>query len=340
MKRATVLTLILVSWVSLVSFFGVALLIAVVFPTHTTNNLLNPPTRDQLYQYALKIVNEDRRTHGVPPVLLGNDYSAQAHADDMLNTKYYSHWNTEGVKPYVTYTKLGGRGYVSENIDHRYVTCSWATCSTYFWDPFKVINQSEYRMMYNDSLSNWGHRDNIIDPDHTNVSFGVAYDTENIYFIEHFENNIINWQTMTLRGTQLHLVGQMPPGFTLGSISVYEDPDPRPLTGHELDNAVPYHHNPPHYDLGQAVGLILVQPTKGYYTECSPGKITWIFKIGEKICLDYTTYRNVSSTPGGIDIAVDVSKWMGPGLHTIYVFLKKPNGDYAVATSVTLEYLR
>ena len=31
-------------------------------------------------------------------------------------SKYFSHWNTDGVKPYVTYTQHDGRAYVKENI--------------------------------------------------------------------------------------------------------------------------------------------------------------------------------------------------------------------------------
>jgi hypothetical protein len=42
----------------------------------------------------------------------------------------------------------------------------------------------------------------------------------------------------------------------------------------------------------------------------------------------------------GVDISPDVSKWLGPGLHTIYFTLKKQNGEQAYTSSFTLEYLK
>jgi uncharacterized protein YkwD len=54
------------------------------------------PSNDELYSYALKIVNDDRKSHNVPPVVLSNITSAQNHANDMLHANYFSHWNTEG----------------------------------------------------------------------------------------------------------------------------------------------------------------------------------------------------------------------------------------------------
>jgi len=73
-------------------------------------------SNNQLVQFALEQVNDDREKHGVPPVNLGNNSAAQKHADDSLEFDYFSHWNSEGVKPYVTYTLFGGRGNVAENI--------------------------------------------------------------------------------------------------------------------------------------------------------------------------------------------------------------------------------
>jgi hypothetical protein len=59
---------------------------------------------------------------------------------------------------------------------------------------------------------------------------------------------------------------------------------------------------------------------------------------GEK-CVDYVTFTNISTTLKGIDISPNISKWSGPGLHTIYVSLKKQNGEQVYASSVTMEYL-
>ncbi len=294
-------------------------------------------TKEELYQYALGIINKDREDHGVPPVTLSNMSSAQNHANDMLNAGYFSHWNSDGVKPYVTYTKLGGRGDVDENISVTSTYCPSSDCIPYSFDPFKQINDSEYGMMYNDAGSNWGHRNNIIDPEHTDVSFGIAYSNEKFYFVEHFENNIIKWQTMKIEGNQLHLIGQIPVGYSLYQIEVFADPPPAPLTSKDLNGMLPY--NAGYYDQGEFVGVMLPRPTVGtHYPECSQGMAILDTTKGEK-CVDYVTFTNISTALKGIDISPNISKWMGPGLHTIYVSLKKQNGEQVYASSVTLEYL-
>jgi uncharacterized protein YkwD len=294
-------------------------------------------TKEELYQYALGIINKDRTDHGVSPITLSNMSSAQSHADDMLNAGYFSHWNSDGVKPYVTYTKLGGRDNVDENISITSTYCPSSDCVPYSFDPLRQINDSEYGMMYKDAGSNWGHRDNIIDPEHTSVSFGIAYNNEKFYFVEHFENNIIKWQTMKIEGNQLHLVGQIPAGYALYQIEVFSDPSPISLANKDLNEMPPY--NVGYYDQGEFVGVMLPRPAAGsHYPECSQGKAILDTTKGEK-CVDYVTFTNISTTLKGIDISPNISKWTGPGLHTIYVTLKKQNGEQVYASSVTLEYL-
>jgi uncharacterized protein YkwD len=296
-----------------------------------------PPTKDELYQYALELINKDRTDHGLSTLTLGSISSAQNHADEMLNVGYFSHWNVDGVKPYVTYTKLGGRGDVDENISVTSSYCPSTNCIPHSFDPFKQINDSEYGMMYNDAGSNWGHRDNILDPAHTDVSFGIAYNNEKFYFVEHFENNIINWQTIKLDGNQLHLVGKIPPGYSLYQIDIFADPPPTPLTSEELNGVAPY--NAGYYEQGEFVGVILPRPAVGtHYPECSQGKAILDTTKGEK-CVDYVTFTNISTVLKGFDISPNVSKWLGPGLHTIYFALKKQNGQQVYGSSVTLEYL-
>ena len=309
-----------------------------IFPTKTqTQTLKLSVTKEDLYQYALGIVNKDRTDHGLQPVALSQMSSAQNHADDMLSVGYFSHWNSNGVKPYVTYTKLGGRGDVDENISITTSYCPSSKCAPYSFDPFKQINDSEYGMMYNDAKSNWGHRDNILNPEHTDVSFGIAYDNDKFYFVEHFENNIIKWQTMKLDGNQLHLVGQIPAGYSLYQIEVFDDPPPTPLTSKELDGKLPY--NAGYYEQGDFVGVMLPRPAEGsHYPECANGMAILDTTKGEK-CVDYVTFTNISTTLKGIDISPNISKWVGPGLHTIYVSLKKQNGEQVYASSVTMEYL-
>ena len=76
-----------------------------------------------------------------------------------------------------------------------------------------------------------------------------------------------------------------------------------------------------------------------YYTECGTGK-TALHSTKGNWCVDYITFVNTSQRSNGFDITADVSKWQGSGLHTIYVYLKKPSGEQVSASSLTLEYLK
>ncbi len=49
--------------------------------------------------------------------------------------------------------------------------------------------------MYNDAESDWGHRDNILDAFHNKVSIGIAYDDHNVYYVQDFEDDYIEWST-------------------------------------------------------------------------------------------------------------------------------------------------
>jgi len=206
-----------------------------------TQNL--PKSHDQFVQFALKLVNDDRKKHGVLPVSLGNNSAAQNHADDMLQTKYFSHWNSEGVKPYVTYTFFGGRGNVAENIANTFSECPTFNCIPSVFDPYKEIERLHYGMMYDDAGSNWGHRDTIIDPNHTHVNLGIAFDNDNFYFVQHFETIIIEWTKIELVNTELKMVGTLPDGFSIEQIQIFSDVNPKPLSGKILNEELPYKQN-------------------------------------------------------------------------------------------------
>jgi len=297
-------------------------------------------SKEELYSHALQLVNKDRADYGLNPVKLGNNPAAQQHADDMLRVNYFSHWSSNGVKPYVTYTQLGGRGAVSENAGFSYSYCPSSNCLQNVFDPFEEISKSEHGMVYNDAASNWGHRDNILNPHHTHVNFGVAYDNEKFYFVEHFEDNVIDWTRIELVAVdELQLVGNLPSGYSFYNIAVYSDPNPKTLTGQSLNNESPY--NAGYYDQGNLVGMIVERPPpNSYYEECSAGKIM-VTTDTNKQCVDYVTFENKSGYSDRLDISVDVSKWLGTdGLHTIYVTLNYGIGEPVQATSLTLEYLK
>ena len=73
---------------------------------------------NEVVQYALKKINEDRFRYNIPAVNLSYNTTAQLQAEDMLRTRLISHYTSDGMKPYMEYTILGGKGYVAQNVGY------------------------------------------------------------------------------------------------------------------------------------------------------------------------------------------------------------------------------
>lgn len=212
-------------------------------------NYAQPPTyapSNATVAYALQLINNDRNAFGVANVTVSNITSAQQHADSMLRYGYFSHWDIYGMKPYMRYTLVGGRGAVDENIGYIYRSNGINVTQT--------LQQIEHNFVYNDAkCCNNGHRDNILDPMHTQVSIGIAYNATTLYFVEDFINNYINWQSGTPAVTQnadVSLSGVLAPGYNISSVEIVYDTPVRNLTTAQLARS-PYNSS---YSFGQTVG--------------------------------------------------------------------------------------
>ena len=218
----------------------------------TTENLSYPTTivsqttipQNQTIAYALSLINTDRNTFDLKNVSLSNETSGQQHSDSMLFNGYFSHWDVYGMKPYMRYTLLGGRGAVSENIAYIYRSNGIGVLTS--------LAQMEHNLVYNDlQCCNNGHRYNILDPAHTTVSIGVAYNSTTIYLTQDFINNYISWfyGTPLDSNNNVMLKGSVPSGYSLSDIEVTYDPPLQSLTPAQLARA-PYNSS---YGYGQAI---------------------------------------------------------------------------------------
>ncbi len=218
--------------------------------TTPSNTLPQTFSHEELTNYALSLVNTDRQSKGLQNVTLSSIDSGQRHADDMLANHFFSHWDTNGYKPYMRYTLAGGKGSVSEN-------GAWYSIS-YGLEPLKALKQLEYDMMYDDASSNWGHRDNILNSFHNKVSIGIAYDNTDLYFVEDFEDDYISWSMLSL-SNQVQMQGTiLKAGETISQVAIYYD-NPTSLTSQQLSHA-PYQDG---YDSGTYVGMGVSPPPAG-----------------------------------------------------------------------------
>ncbi len=160
---------------------------------------------DLLIDHTLAKINEDRQKFGLPPVNLSSNSAAQYQAENILSTKYMSHMTTNGEKPYMLYSKLGGYGKIRQNVAfvgdaHYYGKCVSGEIECKKINPLKTIDLLEDIMVYNDAHAKWHHRHNILDKYPTHVSLGIAYDNYSFALVQNFENNYIDFSSPMVRG--------------------------------------------------------------------------------------------------------------------------------------------
>ncbi len=271
----------------------------------------------ELTDYALQIINKDRESFNLPPVIISNNKAAQVHADDILKTRAISHWMTNGEKPYMTYAVYGGRGKVSQNVGfggyQNVEECIQQTAICAKLDPKAKINSTEYAMMYDDASSNWGHRDNILDKHHTHVSLGISYDDYTFVLVQNFENNYIKFRKPISEDKgQVTFAGTIPKGNLYG-IEIYYDVLPTSKVYFENRDATSYGNG----DFIAAVVKPL--PENQYYEQSS----------------DYTLIvaNKWIASDGAVDVGFDISPLMTKrGVYTIIVTIDVDGETFLAAS--------
>jgi hypothetical protein len=203
------------------------------------------------------------------PVKLSSNQAAQTHAENVFRTKQISHWNTEGEKPYMTYTQYGGKGSVQQNVAiagfsaeeyKQCVTNILVDCEKIELLP--TIEDLQYEMMYNDKeCCNDGHRNNILDPRHTHVSIGIVYDHYYLAFVQNFENNY--GLNVDMKNSEIKISGTLLDG-ELDHIGIYYD---------EMPTQEVYEQNKHllSYSTGELVAMVVKPLPPGYYYESLQG---------------------------------------------------------------------
>ncbi|MBN1368043.1 MAG: CAP domain-containing protein [Dehalococcoidales bacterium] len=207
---------------------------------------------EQLTQYMLDLINKDRRDNGLSPVTLGSNTAAQEHAENMLANYYISHWDTDGLKPYMRYTLAGGVSIEAENSAyHGWYDIDEDAERYEIIDPEEILKQLQYNMVFDDADSNWGHRDTILDKMSKKVNIGIAYDKHRLALVQQFEGDYITFtQLPAVVNGKLFISGSLNSG-KLYSVHVYYDSLPESLNQQQLLD------KPKYYDLGEEIGYII-----------------------------------------------------------------------------------
>ena len=277
-----------------------------------------------LASYALQQINADRAANGTGPVSLGYNQAAQQHADSMLYYGYFSHFDTQGYKPYMRYSLLGGRGGDFENV-------AFFSYSIYHFTSTsaveEAIRQLEHSMVYNDSscCAN-GHKYNILNPLHNVVSIGVAYNGTILYFDEEFENDYIQLSFATTSATSANpyyvtMSGTLTQQVNApNSIYIAFDNASAAETPSALNNA------PHEYGPGSLIGGVLPPNVLG---RCGQ------FTQGITVCAHTWEFSSA-----GVDIAFSLSEFIksyGPGVYTIYLITGSDTNSAITSISVFVQ---
>ena len=204
-----------------------------------------PDGYDELVDYALTLINNDRQANGEENVTLSNINSAQIHADNLLEHSFLSHWDLNGYTPYMRYTLAGGEGAVSEN-------CAWMYSSRVL-DPKEALEDLQWNMMNDDADFDWGHRHNILDSFHNRVSIGVSYNDTAVCLVQDFEGAYVSWDTLTFSDSEVTMKGTMTEqNLSIHQVAIHYD-NSVPLTVEQLMNP-PFNRG---YSVGTFVGMVL-----------------------------------------------------------------------------------
>lgn len=226
-------------------------------PVEPVPTPMSPPTpmkppvieREQLVQYALQLINKDRKENSLPAVALGNNTAAQEHAEDMLKNNYFSHWGMDGMKPYMRYTLAGGFNYEQENVFTVYTIWIGGKDPSYKIDPMEMLDEAE-----NELMTSPGHRKNILYKWHKKINLGIAYDQERLTLVQQFEGDYVKFNELPiLQNGLLSFSGEVLDDFQIKEVHVWYDPLPHSLTLGQL--AATYA-----YSIGSKPAVFIVPP--------------------------------------------------------------------------------
>ena len=211
-----------------------------VTPTTTATPVPTSIPPPALRHYDLKklmldLVNQARAAEGLQPVELGDNVAAQIHAEGALRGCYGSHWDSDGLKPYMRYSLAGGYQSNAEN-SHGLDYC------LKYSDGYSAME--DVAVEVREAIEGWmtspGHRRTILTQSFRKLNIGMAWDSYNFVAYQHFEGNYVRFDRLPeIQDGTLAFSGELLNESSLDSpddlgVQVYYDPPPHPLTTGQL----------------------------------------------------------------------------------------------------------
>ncbi len=201
-------------------------------------------------RYMLRLINRDRASEGLAPVVLDEGAptrAGQGHAEDMAGHGYLGHWGTDGSVPEQRYTEAGGTGMVMENASCFTDEKRRVLDRTPAIDP-RNIEETE-GMFFHERPPHDGHRQNILKAWHTKVGIGIAQPVATATevpvpcFSQEFVDDYGAYAPVPKRarpGATLHVEGTVAAPAKFAGVGLARLDAPEPLSVHELNQRRAY----------------------------------------------------------------------------------------------------
>jgi uncharacterized protein YkwD len=185
-------------------------------------------------KFALRLINRDRATQGLPPVVLDEGAPTEAamrHVRDMTKHGFTGHWGSDGSVPELRYTEAGGDDIVQEN----------AACLADGKDrpindkgPFDPAEIERFEAaFFNEKPPHDGHRKNILNALHNRVGIGFAQaeGTSTVCVVQEFVDDYGSYDALVKRakaGQVVRVAGEMKGPASFGGIGLARTDLPKP----------------------------------------------------------------------------------------------------------------
>jgi uncharacterized protein YkwD len=269
-------------------------------------------SQDEALRLAIMMVdriNRDRADAGLAAVELDELASqvAAAHCQEMLDGGYFSHWNSQGLKPYQRYSLAGGTDYLAENV-YDYQTTGTLDQSLSGIAAIMLRAQDSFMAEGPEG----GHRKNILDPHHTHVGIGLAFSNNSLLMAQEFLNRYVSLEQCPAQVTldqQVSVQGGVLGKGELLSVTVFHESLPKEMSLKELRETSAYSLP------NERVDLFPLLPLGWHYSDGGTGDVT-VFDDGSFSFL--------------------VPFYAGEGAYTLIVWVRTPAGEVAPATSFSI----
>ena len=137
-------------------------------------------------QYMLTLINQERIKAGVPTITMGDNISAQIHAEDMLHNCYLAHKGLDGRQPHERFEDHGGEPsrFGGENIIGR-DECLIPHAGS---QPENIPSRDVEGNMIG-WMNSPGHRTNLLVISHCKVHIGIAWNGYTSRMVQLFESD-------------------------------------------------------------------------------------------------------------------------------------------------------